>query len=89
MVRIEQESIDECSMAGELIFHLYRLNNITHTLDVFSFNYTHLRYMNQGIFDQRHKTLTYVHGSVDDNIVLGCENYEKANIKRELSFLYK
>lgn len=89
LVRIEQESIDECSMAGELIFHLYRLNNITHTLNVFSFNYTHLRYMNRGIFDQRHKTLTYVHGSVDDNIVLGCENYEKASIKRELSFLYK
>ena len=89
LVRIEQESIDECSMAGKLIPYLYRLNNITHRLDVFSFNYTHLHYMSRDIFDQRYKTLTYVHGSVDDNIVLGSKNYEEANIKKEFSFLYK
>jgi hypothetical protein len=89
LVRVEQESIDESSMAGELLFHFYTLKNNPGVLDVFSFNYTHLRYMDQGIFDQRYKILTYVHGSIDDNLVLGCENYEKAKIKRELSFLYK
>ena len=87
--RIEQKTIDERNMAGDLIHHFFTLKNNPGILDVFSFNYTHLYYRKQGIFDQRNKILTYVHGSLDEDIVLGCENYEKAKIKRELSFLYK
>ena len=79
----------ENKIACQLIYHLTQCP--LSMVEIY-FNYTnaHMMLQRQTYYNPGQCTFTYVHGSLRNNdIVLGCDLYDKEEVNRSLSFMYK
>lgn len=77
--------VEEKSIAKTLLFELCENNS---SVEIINFNYTNpINLIGQSI-DSKGNHMTYVHGSLDEDIVLGCDT-KTSQINEQLSYLYK
>ncbi len=85
LATIKQKSIEPSSIANTLLCALY--DNCPYT-KIINFNYTNPLQLIGKSDDLKKCEITYVHGRLDEEIVLGCDT-KSEQVNEQLSFLYK
>ena len=82
---VKEVRIRETSFAKVLFTYLISLNK---SVSIYSFNYTDC-FCLCGCTQNEHTHLWNIHGKLDENIVLGYDNYKNLNFQRKYEFLDK